>query len=169
MNKKRPISVPGICLGVLALLLLVLAVWMLLSPAAPRYAGSGKVPAEGQTLLTLYEGPKTMSSSETAKITANGRELFVYDVMVNHEHIWNANTVPSSTPMTYFDFSGEVAIDIRMPGLSKPVESAQVLPTALGIVPTVEEGHVRFTITEPGQYTVVYNGSVNKATHILEL
>ena len=166
MNKKRPISFPGICLGVLALLLLALAVWMLLSPAAPRYAGSGRGPAEGQTLLTLYEGPKTMTSSETAKISANGHELFVYDVMVNHEHIWNANTVPSTTPMCYFDFSGEVAIDIQMPGLNKPVESAQVLPASLGIVPSVEDGHVRFTITEPGQYTVVFNGSVNKATHI---
>ena len=166
MNKKRSISVSGICLGVLALLLLVLAVWMQTSPAAPRYAGGGKAPAEGQTLLTLYEGPKTMTSSETASISANGHPLFVYDVMVNHEHIWNANTQPSNTPMTYFDFQGEVTLEIEMPGLGKPVESAAVLPASLGIVPDVADGCVRFTITEPGQYTVVLNDSVNKAVHI---
>ena len=56
--------------------------------------------AEQPTLLTLYEGPRTMQSSQTAAVTVNGYDLFVYDVMVNHEHIWNANTQPTTTPMT---------------------------------------------------------------------
>ena len=118
------------------------------------------------TLLTLYEGPKTMTSSQTALVSVNGYDLFVYDVMVNHEHIWNANTVPTNTPMTYFDFDGEARLEIRMPGLGRAVESAEVLPRACGIVPAVEDGVVRFAIAEPGQYTVVFNGSVNKALHI---
>ena len=120
--------------------------------------------AEGQ--LTIYEGPRTMESSQTASVRVNGYDLFVYDVMVNHEHIWNANTIPSSTPMTYFDFRGKVRIEVEMPGLEHPVESAAVLPTAAGIVPEVEGGVVRFELTEPGQYTVVFNDSVNKALHI---
>ena len=118
------------------------------------------------TLLTIYEGPKTMESSRTASVSVNGYELFVYDVMVNHEHIWNANTQPSYTPMTYFDFSGTVEIGIRMPGLEQPVESAKVLPEACGIVPAVEDGTVSFSISRPGQYTVVFNDNVNKALHI---
>ena len=121
---------------------------------------------EQPTLLTIYEGPKTMTTSQTAAVTVNGYDLFVYDVMVNHEHIWNANTQPSRTPMTYFDFEGRVRLEIRMPGLEKPVESAQVLPLSSGIVPQVEDGVVSFLLTEPGQYTVVFNGSVNKALHI---
>ena len=56
------------------------------------------------TLLTIYEGPKTMATSETARVSVNGYDLFVYDVMVNHENIWNANTQPTTTRMTYFDF-----------------------------------------------------------------
>ena len=120
--------------------------------------------AEGQ--LTIYEGPRTMESSRTASVRVNGYDLFVYDVMVNHEHIWNANTIPSSTPMTYFDFRGKVRIEVEMPGLEQPVESAAVLPTAAGIVPEVETGVVRFELTEPGQYTVVFNDNVNKALHI---
>ena len=124
--------------------------------------------AEGQpkNTLTIYEGPKTMESSKTASVRVNGYELFVYDVMVNHEHIWNANTMPSDTPMTYFDFSGKVRVEIEMPGLEHPVESAAVLPTAAGIVPEVEGGVVRFEISEPGQYTVVFNDNVNKALHL---
>ena len=118
------------------------------------------------TRLTIYEGPKTMTSSQTAAVSVNGYELFVYDVMVNHEHIWNANTQPTTTPMTYFDFEGRVNVSIQMPGLEKEVESAQVLPQAWGIVPKVQDGTVSFTITEPGQYTVVFNDSVNKALHI---
>ena len=122
--------------------------------------------AEGPTLLTVYEGPKTMTSSGVAEISVNGTELFVYDVMVNHEHIWNDNTQPVTTPMTYFDFEGTAVVEIRMPGLGHEVESAEVLPTAAGIVPEIADGTVRFTVTEPGQYTVVYNGSVHQATHI---
>ena len=127
------------------------------------------VPALAQaeaTRLTIYEGPRTMTSSQTAAVSVNGYELFVYDVMVNHEHIWNANTQPTTTPMTYFDFEGRVNVSIKMPGLEKEVESAQVLPQAFGIAPQVKDGTVSFTITEHGQYTVVFNDSVNKALHI---
>ena len=165
MNEKKAVPFPVVCLGVAAALFLAFAVYMLAAPSAPRLAHAPSA-AANQTKLTLYEGPKTMQSSANASITANGNELFVYDVMVNHEHIWNANTIPSDTPMTYFDFEGKVAIDIRMPGLGKDITSAAVLPTAAGIVPEVNGSHVTFTIAEPGQYTVVYNGSVNKATHI---
>ena len=100
--------------------------------------------AEQPTLLTLYEGPKTMQTSGTASVTVNGYPLFVYDVMVNHEHIWNANTQPTTTPMAYFDFEGRVEVEIRMPGLPQPVESAAVQPYAWGIEPEVADGAVRF-------------------------
>ncbi|MBP5763494.1 MAG: hypothetical protein J6W47_00110, partial [Bacteroidales bacterium] len=121
---------------------------------------------EGKTLLTIYEGPRTMTSSNNASVKVNGYDLFVYDVMVNHEHIWNANTLPSSTPMTYFDFSSKVRIEIRMPGLPQAVQSAMVLPAAFGIEPKVENETVSFIVTQPGQYTVIFNESVNQALHI---
>ena len=123
--------------------------------------------AEGETTkLTVYEGPKTMQSSRMASVAVNGQELFVYDVMVNHEHIWNANTVPTTTPMTYFDFEGAASIRVEMPGLPQAVESAVVQPYAAGVTPKVENGAVSFTVTQPGQYTVVFNGNVNQALHI---
>lgn len=139
---------------------LILLILSLLTAALPAMA------EEEPTLLTIYEGPKTMTTSGIASVTANGYDLFVYDVMVNHEHIWNANTQPTRTPMTYFDFEGRVRIDVRMPGLEKPVESAKVQPLSCGIEPTVSDGVVSFIIDRPGQYTVVFNDSVNKALHI---
>lgn len=154
-------NLPVYCLGAAAVLTLALAVF-LLTPNAPRWRGGGA----SETKLTVYEGPATMETSKTAAVSANGTPLFVYDVMVNHEHIWNDNTQPVRTPMAYFDFEGAVELDITVPGLGKEVETARVLPASAGITPAVEKGHVRFTVTEPGQYTVVYNDSVNQATHI---
>ncbi|MDO5144980.1 MAG: glycosyl hydrolase family 28 protein [bacterium] len=142
------------CMTVLVTLVLMLAAVL---PA---------IAEDNPTLLTIYEGPKTMTSSQIATASVNGNDLFVYDVMVNHEHIWNANTQPARTPMTYFDFEGKVRVEITMPGLEKPVESAKVIPQSYGIEPTVKDGVVSFIITEPGQYTVVLNDSVNKAMHI---
>ena len=153
-NRRKP-QMKKHCLHLTAWLLILLM-------AAPSLALAEKQ----TTLLTLYEGPKTMQSSPTAKVKVNGYELFVYDVMVNHEHIWNANTQPTTTPMTYFDFEGAVRVHIEMPGLPQPVESAVVQPYAWGIAPDVKDGAVSFTITQPGQYTVVFNGNVNKALHI---
>ncbi|MBQ6174713.1 MAG: hypothetical protein IJK28_08820 [Clostridia bacterium] len=142
----------------------LIAVLVLAWMTALLPVSAGAEPAK--TMLTLYEGPKTMTSSQTASVTANGYDLFVYDVMVNHEHIWNADTQPTTTPMTYFDFDGKVRLEIRMPGLEHPVENAEVIPRSWGITPEVADGTVRFTITEPGQYTVVFNGSVHRALHI---
>ena len=143
---------------------LFLTLLLVLGAAGAVFTGAAA--EKGKTVLTIYEGPKTMESSQTASVRVNGYDLFVYDVMVNHEHIWNANTLPSSTPMTYFDFEGTVSLEIRMPGLEQEVQSAEVLPGSAGIVPSVTDGTVRFTVSEPGQYTVVFNGNVNKALHI---
>ena len=142
----------------------LLAIVLIVCAAAAIRTGAGAEPEK--TLLTVYEGPKTMRSSATAAVSVNGFDLFVYDVMVNHEHIWNADTQPSSTPMTYFDFSGTARIEVRMPGLEQEVESAEVLPGSAGIIPEVKDGTVRFSVSQPGQYTVVFNGNVNKALHI---
>ena len=160
---KKTLTLPLILLGVAAIVSICFAVFMFAAPNAPRMDRSASVPG---ARLTIYDGPMTMQSSRTASVTVNGHDLFVYDVMVNHEHIWNADTVPTDTPMTYFDFSGTAQIDLTVPGLGREVESAVVLPSAAGVTPTVADGHVTFTITEPGQYTVVYNDDVNKATHI---
>ena len=110
--------------------ILLLAVLMLICLTVSIPSGLAE-PAK--TRLTIYEGPKTMASSKTALVSVNGYDLFVYDVMVNHDHFWNANTRPTTTPRTYFDFEGKVRISIQMPGLPQPVESAVVQPYSSSI------------------------------------
>jgi len=167
MKEERVVSMPIIILGVIAVLFVAFAVFMFAAPdIAPRLNAAELSNGEGAPTLVLYEGPSIMTSSRMASIWVEGHELFVYDVMVNHEHIWNANTIPSRTPMTYFDFEGEVTIEIELPGLGRDIESAVILPSAHGITPIVENNRVTFTINEPGFYTVVFNDNVNQATHI---
>ncbi|MCL2604703.1 MAG: glycosyl hydrolase family 28 protein [Defluviitaleaceae bacterium] len=158
MQKKTVI--PVICLGVVAVLCTAFAIFMLIRPV-PAAAHDPDLPT-----LILYEGPQTMDTSQSARIWVEGHELFVYDVMVNHEHIWNSNTIPSRTPMAYFDFEGELLIEIEVPGLAQGINEAKILPSAHGIVPRVENNRVSFTVSEPGFYTVVYNDHVHLATHI---
>lgn len=170
MEETKKSILPGIVLCAIAVLAAAFAVYMIAAPGAPR-AGASQVSDEEETdvpypTLTLYEGPMTMTSSPNADIWVDGHELFVYDVYVNHERTWNAGTIPSDTPMTYFDFEGEAYIEIEMPGLAQPIESAAVIPISHGITPETADGRVSFTITEPGQYTVIFNDDVNKATHI---
>ncbi|MDR2570230.1 MAG: hypothetical protein LBD23_08015, partial [Oscillospiraceae bacterium] len=180
MNKEI-FSVPVIILGIIAILCVSFTVFMLAVPdSAPRMNRTQDIITPEQNItedqmqnddditatLILYEGPQTMTTSKNASIWVNEQELFVYDVMVNHEHIWNANTIPSDTPMAYFDFEGEVTIEVEAPGIGKDIDSAIVMPSTHGITPTVENNRVTFTITEPGFYTVIYNDHVNKATHI---
>jgi len=167
MENEKKSHILVIILGVVATVFAVCTVYLITAKGSEGKGEMNNIEYErAETKLTLYEGPKTMVTSSTASIQVNGEDLFVYDVMVNHEHIWNANTIPSNTPMAYFDFEGEVTIDIEMPGLSKPVENAVVMPASHGIVPQVSNGRVTFTIDKPGFYTVVYNDDVNKATHI---
>ena len=165
MKIRMALNAKTIILSIAAVLLLSFSIFMFVSPKAPRLHPKS-TGGESETKLILYEGPKTMTSSQNVRVSANGHELFVYDVMVNHKHIWDANTVPADTPVTYFDFEGTVELDLTAPGLSDQVTIASVLPSSCGIIPVIEDGHVRFTITQPGQYTVVYNNNVNKATHI---
>lgn len=68
MNEQKQTLFTVWCLGVAAVLALVLALFMLLVHSAPRLGGRG----EPGTRLTIYEGPATMQSSSAAAISANG-------------------------------------------------------------------------------------------------
>lgn len=164
-----------IFLGILALVAVAFTVIQLFVPSLAIRANSGPVQSiEGNAdvsgkspaTLTLYDAPKTIKASDDAKLTVEGEPVFVYDAVVNNTHSWSKTPKLSSTPMAYFDFEGEVEVDILMTGLDKPVESAVVSPLSAGVQAEVADGHVKFTLTEPGQYTVQFNGSPNKAFHI---
>ncbi|MDR1687693.1 MAG: hypothetical protein LBS21_03665 [Clostridiales bacterium] len=153
--------------GVLAAASIAFAVWCLFPLIS---SSSGEI--NSSTKLTLYEGPKTMEKSSHAKVSVNGREIFVYDAVINNARENRGDYDVSNlsvTPMTYFDFSGgPVLIDIEMINAEDMPEitSAAISPLSYGITPDVANRHATFTITEPGFYTVQFNGSGKKAVHI---
>lgn len=165
-----------IILGIIALAAVAFTVVQLFVPslAIRINAGSGQntventgdAPGKTPAILTLYDAPRTITPSKDAILSVEGENLFVYDAVVNNTHSWSKTPALSSTPMAYFDFEGEVEVDILMTGLDDPIESAVVSPLSAGIQAEVEDGHVRFTLSRPGQYTVQFNGTPNKAMHL---
>jgi len=156
-KKKSPLS--AALLGILAVVCVAFAVFMFVRPVEAAHNPD-------RPTVILYDGPATMTTSQSARVWVEGYELFVFDVMVNHEHIWNHNTIPSRTPMAYFCFEGEVTIEVEVPGLAQGISEVHILPAALGITPTLYNNRVSFTISEPGFFTLIYNDHVHLATHI---
>lgn len=140
------------------------------------------------TKLVLYEGPESLkdatakdlvSASEKERnyallhctdteVKVNGNDCYVYDTNVNHSRTWYQNYMPpqSRTPITYFDFEGVVEIQVSLKAME--LQSAKISPLSSNITPVVnkQEGTVTFTVTEPGNYTVTYNDSPERALHI---
>lgn len=165
-----------IILGVLAVAVAVFATFQLFvpskairanpAPASKIIEETVDVPQGSPAKLTLYDAPKTVTASKDAAMTVEGQPVFVYDAVVNNTHAFSKTPTLSSTPMAYFDFEGEVNVDILMTGLADPVESAVVSPVSADVKAEVRDGHVMFTLSKPGQFTVQFNGSANKAMHI---
>lgn len=101
----------------------------------------------------------------SCRVWLNGREVStVYETAVNHNRVWTENPVLSSTPVAIATSEGPCEIEIEF--LNAEVASAVVRPLSLGIEPIVENGRVRFTLPEPANVTVEYNGQVEGALHL---
>lgn len=138
--------------------------------------------------LVLYEGPKSLkdaaagdlkTANETQRdfsllhctdtlVRVNGYDCYVYDTNVNHNRKWYSDYLPpqSRTPVTYFDFEGAARITVTVPDID--LESVILRPADCGIQPVTDaEKHmVTFTLTQPGDYTLEFNDSPQRALHI---
>ena len=141
-----------------------------------------------QAKVVLYEGPKSLrdatgedlkNTSEQGRdfsllhctdttVTVNGQECYVYDTNVNHTRQWVSNYLPpqSRTPLAYFDFEGTVEVTVTAP--DRLCETVSVSPLSAGIEPVVDaQAHtVTFRINTPGNYTVQFDGSPERAVHL---
>lgn len=141
-----------------------------------------------QAKVVLYEGPKSLrdateedlkNTSEQGRdfsllhctdttVTVNGQECYVYDTNVNHTRQWVSNYLPpqSRTPVAYFDFEGTVEVTVTAP--DRLCETASVSPLSAGIEPVVDaQAHtVTFRIDTPGNYTVQFDQSPERALHL---
>lgn len=143
---------------------------------------------EEESMVVLFPGPDTLADAQpedlkptseaerdvTLKhcvdtcVRVNGEECYVYDTNVNQTHEWQNDYLPplERTPVAYFDFSGSITVEVEVS--SFPVETALVRPLSAGVEAEVDpsSGRVTFTLEQPGNYTVEFNGSVKRALHL---
>lgn len=139
---------------------------------------------EKNTKLVIWEAPASMhtgtplemsTASEKArpmelvlspwvKCTVNGYETPVYETNVSNAHL-DSSALPnqSRTPVVYFDFDGVCHVEVAV---SEPaVQSVEMRPLASGITPELADGKVSFTLTKPGNYSLIFNGETERAMH----
>lgn len=113
---------------------------------------------------------KYLAKDTDTKISVCGQELFVYATGVNAGHTWSndVDTAQNYTPVTYFDFEGEVSVEIDISAVKSidKIESCTVSPVDRKVTPKVKGKKISFNITEPGDYTVVFNNASTNAIHI---
>lgn len=155
--------------------LVVLIVLVLLVAGAIGFAVRAKQQAQATKSIsevTLFDAPSTIAPSKTARLFVNGQECFVYSVFVNPGRENKGNYDVSSVtraPMAYFDLvRGSAQIDIELTSESgfSTLSSAAISPLSQGIEARIEGRHIRFSVSEPGQYVIQINGTAREAFHM---
>lgn len=104
-------------------------------------------------------------STPSCRVWLNGKALeTVYETAVCHQRYWTAEPALSTTPVAIGSGFGPYRVEIQC--LDQQVESALVRPLSLGIQPEIADGKVCFTLPEPSQVTVEFNGGVEGALHL---
>ncbi|MGA0351641.1 MAG: glycosyl hydrolase family 28 protein [Acholeplasmataceae bacterium] len=121
------------------------------------------IPQEQVSDVQIYEGPKTMKSSEHMQVFVNDEELFVYETRVNFEHVWSWKTPETIAPVVIFDFLGTVNMTIHLP--FNPQE-AVIKPLAHNKITQIQSNQVSFSLDKPGSYIVEFDQDEKKVLHI---
>lgn len=117
---------------------------------------------------------------DAIEITANGQAVEAYAAGVAVDHGWydteGYTLAQRYTPVAYFDFDGCVEIEIDVTGMEtvctdgaetlRTFTTASVSPVSRGASAAVNGKRISFTITQPGDYTVVLGGDEKTAIHI---
>lgn len=110
-------------------------------------------------------GESIVDAVPSCRVWLNGQEVTtVYETAVSHQRYWTAEPALSTTPVAIVTCEGTCQVEIEF--LNVQVESAVVRPLSLGIVPEIRDGRVCFTLNEPANLTIEYNGQVEGALHL---
>lgn len=116
-------------------------------------------------MLSIAMGESIVDATPSCRVWLNGQEVTtIYETAVSHQRYWTAEPALSTTPVAIATCKGSCTVEIEF--LDVQVESAVVRPLALGIEPEIREGRVYFTLEEPANLTVEYNGQVQGALHL---
>jgi hypothetical protein len=115
--------------------------------------------------LVTYDGPSLLKTSPIVGVKANGRDLFVYETLVNHSRVFSWNAPDTVTQAAVFDFEGKVHIDIEIKS-GIVVTSAIVRPLVYGYEPKIENNVISFDLEQTGNFVVEYNGDETTAIQL---
>lgn len=123
--------------------------------------------ADGTALI--YAFPQGVETSKDCVVKVNGQQSFVYETLVNYSHNSPSGNARDQldrhpTPATSFDMDGAVKVQVTLP--EETISSAVVTPKSCNIQPKISGNTLTFVLREPGQYTVEFNGSQERALHI---
>lgn len=116
-------------------------------------------------VLSSAMGESIVDAALSCRVWLNGQEVTtIYETAVSHQRYWTAEPALSTTPVAIATCEGSCEVEIEF--LNAQVESAVVRPLALGIVPEIRDGRVCFTLNEPANLTIEYNGQAEGALHL---
>ncbi len=131
----------------------------------PGRAGAGTV--------RVYPAPAGEALSKDYTVKVEGQEVPVYAAKVapaDPARRWKAvddkaNSADyfETASFAYFDMDGAVMVTVTCP---EAMQSARVLPSSLGIKPTVQGKSLSLKLTEPKPFTVEINGQWVGALHL---
>jgi len=114
-----------------------------------------------QTKIVTYDGPSLLAPSSKVAIEVDSHPLFVYETRVNHKRVFTYDYSTDTAPYAIFDFEGSVNIKMTI-NTTEPIEYATVSPKIYGIIPTVNQNIIEFTLNYPANYTIEYHTPVQE-------
>jgi hypothetical protein len=127
-------------------------------PQAP----AGGTAASGAEHIIVYPAPSNEPLNDWYAITADGREVPVYNVKVA-----SATNDPDAfelAALSYFDLiKGPVDVEISA---KEDIRLAEVFPASAGIVPEINGGVLRARIDNPCNLTFCINGDTIHSCHL---
>ena len=116
-------------------------------------------------LLTLLLAHAAAEGAPSCRVWVNGQQVqTVYQTAVCTQRYWEENPPLSSTPVAIAVADGPWQVEIEF--LDAEVQSTVVRPLALGIEAKIKDGRVCFTLEQPANLTVEYNGQIEGALHL---
>ncbi len=112
----------------------------------------------------IYSAPVGIQGASDVKVLVDGKPLFVYNTPVNFNRNYSENPNLEMTPMAYFDFSGQVNLQVIFSG--KKIDKVDIRPKSYGIASQIKLDTVQFLLSHPGQITLEINGDLHRAIHI---
>ena len=116
-------------------------------------------------LLGGAMGESIVGAEPSCRVWLNGQEIpSIYETAVCHQRYWTAEPELSTTPVAIASCAGSCEVEIEF--LHTVIDTAIVRPLALGIEPEIRGGKICFTLQEPANLTVEYNGQTEGALHL---